>query len=534
MNPDQNEWTPEGSLAQEDLPATWLLVGLAGIFLWRIIFSGTFNLIPDECSYWAWSRRLDLSYFDNSGMVAYLIRLSTSLFGTNTPFSVRFPFLLLSGLTTYLVYSVSLLLFNNRSQALLSALILNLISFAFIGASTAMHDNALIFFWMLALWGFVRFLKSGDPRWFYVVGAATGLAIQSKYTGVLLLPCLLMFFLVSTFHRGRLATKEPWIGALIAILFTLPIVWWNYLHDWASFYHILFIGTGSSSITKRLTDGLEYHLAQLLVVSPLFYFAIIFSWIRYLSRGLAGRDSERILLTCFGLPLILFGIMAFLGHVEANWAFMGYPPIVILALEEIRSKGSGKGQSDLLSIFSRKYLIWAVVVAVGPVLIVILHAWVGILPASLEKKLGKADRVIWETRGWDGLGRHVAALKQQGDVIAGDSYQLAALLEFNVTDNPYVRYLAPWKRPTQFDVWEPSFDNLKGRNILFVSSRPLLPSVPARASIYQNFEKVEPLPSYQVMYHGEIIREVFLYRGHNFNPFSPLRLGPRSLFYRDY
>ena len=88
------------------------------VFVWRIFFTYSVNLIPDECSYWAWSRRLDWSYFDNSGMVAYLIRLSTSLFNESAPFTVRFPFLILSGLTTFFIYRTGALLFESRSKGL--------------------------------------------------------------------------------------------------------------------------------------------------------------------------------------------------------------------------------------------------------------------------------------------------------------------------------------------------------------------------------------------------------------------------------
>src|SRR5271157_5322503 len=84
---------------RHDPPVIWMILVLAAVFVWRIFFTYSVNLIPDECSYWAWSRRLDWSYFDNSGMVAYLIRLSTSLFNESAPVSVRFPFLILSGLT---------------------------------------------------------------------------------------------------------------------------------------------------------------------------------------------------------------------------------------------------------------------------------------------------------------------------------------------------------------------------------------------------------------------------------------------------
>src|SRR5262245_57534101 len=40
--------------------------------------------------YWCWSRDLQLSYYDHPPMVAYLIRLSTELFG-NTVFAIRLP-----------------------------------------------------------------------------------------------------------------------------------------------------------------------------------------------------------------------------------------------------------------------------------------------------------------------------------------------------------------------------------------------------------------------------------------------------------
>ncbi|MGB6068292.1 MAG: glycosyltransferase family 39 protein [Desulfomonilaceae bacterium] len=515
------------------LLTVWLLAGLAAVFVWRVFFTGSVNLIPDECSYWTWSRRLDWSYFDNSGMTAYLIRLSTALFGDQTPFSVRFPFLVLSGLTTYLTYRVSQLLFQSRSRAILAATLFNLTPIALLGGSAAIHDNALLFFWVLALWAAASFLRSGDLKKFYVMGAATGLAIQSKYTGVLILPSVLLLLLWSKPHCGLLLKKEPWIGVLIAVAFTMPIIWWNATHQWASLHHIFYIGAGAASLGKRILDGLGYHVAQFLLLSPLLYFALLVGLFTALARNLVRPNPEQALLLCFGLPLLLFGLLAFKGHVEANWAFMAYPSIVILAVEIIATARQNEPKAPW-KWFGARFLKWAVVLSVGPILLVLAHAWLGLLPAGLEKKLGKDDRIIWETRGWAGLGKHVSDLKSDGDVIAADSYQLCALLEFNMPGNPQVRYLAPWKRPTQFDVWEPSFDNLKGRNILFVSPKPLNPTSAVLTTIYENFSRVEPLAPYNVMYHGVAIRQIYIYRGYKFDPFSPRRLGPRSLLYKDY
>ncbi|HMK34318.1 MAG TPA: glycosyltransferase family 39 protein [Desulfomonilaceae bacterium] len=510
--------------------AAVLCAGLACVFAWRAYFTEHVNLIPDECSYWAWSRRLDWSYFDNSGLVAYLIRMSTELFGKNTPYSVRFPFLVLSGLTTYFLYKASFVLFGNRFRALLAAVLFNITPISLLGGSAAIHDNALVFFWTLGVWASAGFLKSGDPRWFYVMGIAAGLAIQSKYTGVLMLGCLFVFLIWT--KRELLLRKEPWLGALIAAVFVVPIVWWNMRHDWASVYHIFFIGSGATSTGKKIADGLGYHAAQFLLVSPLFYLALIAASASSVRRNIFKPATEEALLLSFGLPLGLFGIMAFKGHVEANWAVMGYISTGILAVEVIGRANTENGPG-FRRLFQGGFLKWATVLAVVPVLLVIAHAWIGLIPASLEKKLGKDDRIIWETRGWRGLGSHIAAIKSPEDVLAADTYQLCALLEFNVPGNPQVRYLAPWRRPTQFDVWEPSFDNMKGRNILFVSGTPLNPSSAALTTIYENFARVEPLPDYQIMYHGVPIRSVHVYRCYTFDPFSPRRLGPRSLFYRE-
>lgn len=532
MNLSADEKTAGEAFQKAELPTWLLLAALAAVFAWRACFTAWVNLIPDECSYWTWSRNLDWSYFDNSGMAAYLIRLSTDLFGRSTPFTVRLPFLLLSVITTYLLYRVSVLLFNDNFRAIVSALIFNLTPLALLGGSAAVHDNALIFFWALSLWAAARFLISDDARWFYVMGVAAGLAIQSKYTGVLVLPCLLLFLLWSGPHRGLLRTKEPWIGALIATIFAIPVLWWNATHGWASLHHILYIGSGSTSTSQRALDGLGYHLAQFVLVSPLFYFALLVSLRSAFFKNLFKPQPAQVLILSFGLPLILFGLLAFKGHVEANWSFMGYVSACILAVHSI-AEGRAQGHKAFRNRFGKRYLKWGVAFAVVPVILVVMHAWIGLLPAGLERKYSKDDRIIWETRGWDGLGEHVEALRESGDVIAADSYQLCALLQFNVPGNPAIRYLAPWKRPTQFDVWEPSFDNIKGSNILFVSSRPLEPSSGVLTTIYENFARVETLPLYKVMYHGVPIREVYIYRGYDFNPFSPRRLGPRSLRYKE-
>ncbi|MGC8907941.1 MAG: ArnT family glycosyltransferase [Desulfomonilaceae bacterium] len=508
-----------------------ILLGLlALVFLFRIFLSSWLNLLPDECSYWTWSRRLDWSYFDNSGMTAYLIRLSTELFGVSTPFTVRFPFLVLSFATTYLVYRVSVLCFFQKRWGLVAVAAFNLTPASILGASAAVHDNALIFFWLCTLWATVKFHRSFHRNWFLVIGLTVGLAIQSKYTGILLLPCLLLFLLTSREHRGCLFRHEPWFGAAVAFVFVLPILLWNVEHHWASLGHILFIGAGAKSWSQRILDGLGYHAAQFLIVSPLFYAWMLAATFSAIAACIRMHNPEKLLLLWFGMPLLLFGALAFRGHVEANWGFMGYGSILILSVA-VMGEALTEGRTRLSRYFGSKYQLWALILTIGPTALAVAHAWIGLLPASYESRIAKDDRIIWETRGWRDLGKQVGELRSADDILAADTYQLCALLEFNAPGQPYVRYLAPWDRPTQFDVWEPSFENLRGRTILFVSSKPLVPSSPQRTTIYEHFSRVEPLPVFNVIYHGVSIRRVYLYRCHDFDPTSPRVLGPRQLKY---
>jgi hypothetical protein len=463
-------------------------------------------------------------------MTAYLIRISTELFGKSDPFTVRFPFLVMSFLTTYFVYRTSKELFGDPRVALVTITLFNLAPMTVLGGAMAMHDNALIFFWTLCLWSGVKFIRSSTPSWFYGMGICSGLALQSKYTGVLAAFCILLFLLTSKAYRKFLYTKEPWIGLVICILFGLPILYWNWLHDWASVYHVLYIGSGSPTIMRRITDGLGYHLAQFLMVSPLLYPALISASFRETARQLKSPDDKALLMLSFGFPLLLFGVLAFKGHMEANWAVMGYVSLGILAVKSLTDSCSMEVQGRL-GIFCGSYTQHGALVSIVLVLIVLFHGSVGLLPAFLEKRIAKEDRIIWETWKWDGLGRHIGDLMKPDDVIAADSYQLSAILEFYVPNQPFVRYLSPWKRPTQFDVRNPSFDDLMGKTILFVSQTELKPSGPELSTIHENFAEVHSLKPYEILYHGETIRKIFVYRGTGFNPFEPKRLGPRSLFY---
>src|SRR5262249_40494218 len=70
--------------ASENLALRWQVVTisiLAYVLILKVIFMGSVNLIPEEAYYWNYAQHLDWGYLDHPPMVAWLIWLSTSIFG---------------------------------------------------------------------------------------------------------------------------------------------------------------------------------------------------------------------------------------------------------------------------------------------------------------------------------------------------------------------------------------------------------------------------------------------------------------------
>ncbi|MBV9850019.1 MAG: hypothetical protein JO250_10140, partial [Armatimonadetes bacterium] len=54
----------------------------------RFWYAGTHELVQDEAYYWQWARHLDWGYYDNTPLVALVIRACITLLGSN-PVGVR-------------------------------------------------------------------------------------------------------------------------------------------------------------------------------------------------------------------------------------------------------------------------------------------------------------------------------------------------------------------------------------------------------------------------------------------------------------
>ncbi|HZR86997.1 MAG TPA: glycosyltransferase family 39 protein [Bradyrhizobium sp.] len=81
----------------------------------------------------------------------------------------------------------------------------------------------------------VELTRSKDRRWWLFAGLFGGLALLAKYTAVLLVPAVAAFVLIPSWRKEQLTSVYFWLGLGIALLTFSPVLYWNAVHDWASF-----------------------------------------------------------------------------------------------------------------------------------------------------------------------------------------------------------------------------------------------------------------------------------------------------------
>jgi 4-amino-4-deoxy-L-arabinose transferase-like glycosyltransferase len=191
----------------------------------------------DTYYYWDWSRHLALSYYDGSPLIAYFIRLSTSLFG-NTLFALSFVGIVTLAITSGIIYKTARFFLSKTASclAMLSWLFAPLVTMDILKQTT--YDTPLTLFWALTIYYTAKFIKTKQIKELYFIGASAGLMMLSKYTGIVLILALFIFFIFST-YRSVFKTKHCYLAFCLVLFIFSPVIIWNYQNHWQSFIYQL-------------------------------------------------------------------------------------------------------------------------------------------------------------------------------------------------------------------------------------------------------------------------------------------------------
>lgn len=269
------------------------------------------NLIAEEAYYWNYAYHLDFSYLDHPPMVAYLIKISTLIFGTNE-FAVRLPGLLCFVISTTYIYRLCESI--QEKSGIYSILLMAILPFFFVQSIFMTPDLPLIAAWSATLYYLYIALTTDKANAWICAGIAFGMGMISKYTIALLIPATLIYLCDRKKTYEKLLTPYPYIATILALIIFSPVIYWNAKNNWASF---LF------QSTRRLQDAHDFSLHETTGLFILFLTPLgVISFIQLFKKNngfIENHNSLKFIRVFSITPLAFFMIFSIFHTTKFNW-----------------------------------------------------------------------------------------------------------------------------------------------------------------------------------------------------------------------
>lgn len=506
---------PADAIRREDAPfsATTRGVGLFLLLLtvFRFWYAATHELIQDEAYYWQWARHLDWGYYDNTPFAALVIRVFITLLGSN-PIGVRAGAILSAFVAAAFIYLLAKRLLG-RPVAALAVLIANVIPFFAGGAILMTHDPVQVALWSATLYVVHRALTEPPSwRWWLGAGVLAGLTAQAKLNGLLLLPSVFLYLLLSPTARVTwLRRPQPYVAGLLAVLIFAPFVWWNHTHNNAFWIHIGVMGSRSDSHDPPLKYLGDFLGAQAFLLSPFVFLTYLYALYDGWQRGAKEGDEARLFLWC--LTVVVFGatlLVSLRSKVEGNWAVTAYVTGIILV-------------ADILwRAWERRQMAWP---SFNIGLAIVLSA-VTLFPGLLYGLgLKFSDPTLDRTNelyGWRQMADRVAEERAAmgGDpFVFGVNYRMPSEAAFYLPGQPETYSLFLHDRANEYMFWEnPTL--LKGRNAVFINDSPTPDHFADLRTVFRRVVPQSPLRVFRDPPYAQPIRIIQIVRCYGFKGYQ--------------
>lgn len=411
-----------------------LLVVVCYAFLLRVLYAVGVELLPEETYYWNYSRHLDLGYLDHPPMVAWLIRLGTSLCG-DTEFGVRLGAIACGATAAAFLFRLTRNMFG--ADAALSALALTAtLPFFFMSGVLMTPDAPLTAAWAASLYFTERALVAGKAQAWLWTGLAVGLGLLSKYTIALLAIAIALFMCLDPASRRWWRRWEPYAALLIAGTVFAPVIYWNFLHEWASF---------AFQTSRRLAERPRFSVHKLIggaivLITPTGVWAAVRAFRREVPRFWGGRTLERdgqglkLLCLCVLVPLTVFFVFSLRHEVKLDWTgapWVGAVPLLAAGIARSYERVGRRLQQRVEAAWPATVAMLLLIYSIG------LCYLVFGLPG-----IGYSRHVELVPIGWRSFGRQIESvandlrLQTGGDVlvVGMDRYAIASELAFYAKD----------------------------------------------------------------------------------------------------
>ena len=424
---------------------SWIL----GFQLFRLILLPFMGLMPQDAYYYLYGQNLSLSYFDHPGMIGYLLRIFTDLFGQSI-FVVKFADFLITSLTILSFYKLASY-FLSKQKLQRAILLLTSTIFISILSFNSTPDVPLLLFWTLSLICLYKAIFE-EKKWFWVLGGiAMGLAFNSKYTALLLQIGLIGFLIFSNKYRKLFFSPWFWTSILLSILITYPVWYWNFQNEFASFVFQSSERTSSISefkISPKNFFGAIGH--QMFLLIPILFLVIGVITYKYLKRALLKLKipkAKTLFLLAFFIPTFVgFFSLTPIYWVKLNWMMPSYITGIIIA-----------------GMFINKRLLKTQLI-----ISIAFHVLAGLQILFYIVPIKSDDTWV----GWNELAIETKKLQKKYPntfVFSNDNYKTSACLNFYMNEKVYAQNIIGLPA-LHFDYLKDNIASLNTKNALFIDS----------------------------------------------------------------
>jgi len=272
---------------------------LIGFFtLMRLVVAPFFGLGVDEAHYVLYAKYIDLSYVDHPPLVGWAHAPFFYFCGTNE-FLARLPAILIFAAVSYCAYLFILKITQSINFSLLSVLALNCSFMLNALGLMLLPDSLLLLLIFLLIFIAEKILDEKKPLDFVLLGVLLGLMGLAKYTSILLVPPLIIFFMMKR-RYDIVFSPYMFLAALIAFIMITPVIYWNVTHDFISFRyqggHVF--GTFASSF-KNFAESLA---AQFGAYGPFLFIIAFYGFF----KALRSQSVYLRLAVLFGGTIMVF------------------------------------------------------------------------------------------------------------------------------------------------------------------------------------------------------------------------------------
>lgn len=417
---------------------------VAALTLAKLIAAHGAYFVEDEAYYRLWGLNPALSYYDHPPMIGWWIWAGQQVFG-DTVFAARILVVLSSVIGSLVLWRTARILFDAHVAGW-AVLLLNASILVGIGGILATPDAPSVLFWGLGLWALAELHTSKNANWWLAVGLFAGLGLLSKYSVLFFGAGIVLWIVWVPEARRWLLSWQLWAGGALAVLLFSPVLYWNHMFDWASFYKQFGRAGGGGGLTLKYI--FEFTGALLGLLNPLIAVLAALGAVRLIRRTVA-RDGAAALLVLPVLPFLAYLVYHSLhSRVQGNWPAPLFPALALMAAVYVADPG-------LRLAFWRRWGLASVSVGVAVALVVQLHAVVPLTGAFARKD------PTFQLRGWPKIGQEVKALANETGAayVLTSGYGLTGQLSFLLKDsrpvfqtNERIRYvMAPAPPPSQFE-----------------------------------------------------------------------------------